>query len=59
MPQHYYYMFQKGSMPSAWTEEPPSFAEVIDRLRRQVNDIITAADGKLNDVIAQRLLKAD
>jgi DinB superfamily len=57
IPEQYYSMFGKGSRPSTWTEEPPSIDEIMDKLKTQVGDIITASDGKLNDLIAQPFLR--
>lgn len=57
IPQKYHFMFPKGSRPSAWTEEPPAYEEIVSRLRSQVDEIITASDGKLNDLVAQPFLR--
>ncbi|MBB3113204.1 hypothetical protein FHS18_005307 [Paenibacillus phyllosphaerae] len=57
VPQSYYDLFRKGTSPYTWTEEPPSYIEIVSRLQAQTEEIILASDGKLNDPIAESFLR--
>ncbi len=57
IPEHYHYLFPKGTRPSDWTTEPPAYSEILEKLRGQVDDIISASTGKLDNPIAQPFLR--
>jgi len=57
IPLQYHRMFPNGSRPSAWETEPPAFEEIVDKLKLQVDEIIAASEGKLDDLIAKPFLQ--
>nr|WP_246362158.1 DinB family protein [Paenibacillus alba] len=57
MPSNYYRLFPKGTRPSNWSEAPPSVDEITNYLKSQVDDIIEACEGKMNDLIAEPFLR--
>jgi len=57
IPHAYHYMFPRGTRPSDWTVEPPAYEEIISYMHAQVDEIIAASDGKMNDLIAQPFLR--
>ncbi|MCR8633680.1 DinB family protein [Paenibacillus radicis (ex Xue et al. 2023)] len=57
IPMQYHRMFPKGSRPDDWEEKPPSFQEIMDRMRLQVDEIIKASEGKMDDLISKPFLR--
>ncbi|TBL76110.1 DinB family protein [Paenibacillus thalictri] len=57
VPKSYHHTFPKGTRPSGWTTEPPAYSEILEKLRSQVDDIIVASTGKLDDPIAKPFLR--
>jgi len=48
LPKDYDSFFKRGSKPSEWEKQPPSFDEITERLEIQTEQIINACRGKLD-----------
>jgi hypothetical protein len=57
IPLQYHRMFPNGSRPGNWEAAPPAFEEIVEKLTLQVDEIIAATDGKLDDLIAKPFME--
>lgn len=56
VPNHYHYLFPKGSSPQTWKDAPPDFMEIVDLVRDQTEQIIEATLDKLDEPLAKPFL---
>ncbi|MGP4081241.1 DinB family protein [Pseudalkalibacillus sp. R45] len=48
LPQQYHVMFPRESSPVDWNEQPPSYEELLKRLKEQPDQMIEVCRGKLD-----------
>jgi|GEM_PF-528027 len=59
MPTHYHYLFPRGRTPADWVDEPtapPSYKELLEKLRTQSEEIIASCRGRMDDPLAKPFL---
>ncbi|NOU68809.1 hypothetical protein GC096_32830 [Paenibacillus sp. LMG 31461] len=48
----HYRMFKKGTSPSEWNEASPSYNEIQEQLKNQIEEVINSCRGKLDNPLA-------
>ena len=59
LPENYQTFFAYGTKPLDWKEEPPSWDLLIEQLKKQLDTIHEALNGKLDIVVKKNFLEAN
>lgn len=57
VPEHYHFIFPKGTSPRIWKSKPPEYMEIINHLKDQVIEISEASHNKLNELLPEPFIR--
>ncbi|XRG78055.1 DinB family protein [Rossellomorea sp. GAMAL-10_SWC] len=55
LPKEFIEFFKGGTKPGDWQAEPPSYEEIVTLLEKQVEQVISTYEGRLDEIISKEM----
>ncbi|PEC47963.1 hypothetical protein CON00_18785 [Bacillus sp. AFS096315] len=55
LPKEFIDFFKGGTKPGDWQAEPPSYEEIVTLLEKQVEQVISTYEGRLDEIISKEM----